>query len=205
MHKILFKIYSYVIILLEVKNMKKIHLFIFLIAILFVLPGCSSLEFVEKVTNQEEKIEDKYFYTYDDNFRVKAPNTWVEAKVGDLNSEADIELNGKEIEKYFMILAENKVNFDSFDVWYDIVLKNNANSYGFESSIVKDVKINGYEAKYAEFDTSFNGIKIYMRIYFVQSENYYSQVFMWSIMEQKDKLQDEFDEIISSFEEVNKA
>lgn len=183
-------------------NMKNKIFIVFLLTMLFILPGCNSLEFVEKATKQEEKVDKKYFYTYEDNFKVKVPSTWEEAKEGDLNSDADMELEGKKIEKYFMILAENKVNFDSFEFWYDIVLRSNADSYNFESDIVKDTKINGYDTKYAEFDTSFNGVRIYMRIYFIQSENYYSQVFMWSTMDQKEKLQDEFDEIINSFEEV---
>ena len=41
-----------------------------------------------------------------------------------------------------------------------------------------------------------------MRIYAVETNNYYSQILIWTTYSQKDDVQKEFDNIISSFKEV---
>lgn len=41
-----------------------------------------------------------------------------------------------------------------------------------------------------------------MRIYVVETENYYGQILIWTKYSSKDDVKDEFDKIVSSFKEV---
>ena len=41
-----------------------------------------------------------------------------------------------------------------------------------------------------------------MRIYAIETDNYYSQILMWTTYSQKEDVQKEFDKIISSFKET---
>ena len=190
--------------------MKKKILLAIILGMIFVLPGCSLKEDVEKVKEkveqkQEEKVMKSTYKSYNEKYEVTVNDTWEKAIKGDLNDSADIELHGKDNDKYFMVLAESKVNFDSFDVWYGYVLKNNISAYNFSEEDIYDTEVNGYEAKCADFETSFRGIKMYMRIYFVKSENSYSQVFLWTTLDKKSELTEEFDEIVDTFTEVQET
>ena len=89
-----------------------------------------------------------------------------------------------------------------FQKYQETIFSQNAKNYDTEFKDIKDININGKACKYVEFKTTQETANIYMRIYAVETNNYYSQILIWTTYSQKDNVQKEFDNIISSFKEV---
>ena len=150
----------------------------------------------------------KTFKSFNNLYQLNTSSTWTEASPGSLNKNAELELKGLRIDKYAMILTDNASNFKDYKEWLNIVITNNANTYGFEASQLKDIELDGTASKYVEFNTEVQNddqydvehptIPMYMRVYFINGKNYYSQLFMWTMQENKATVSPEFDEMINS-------
>lgn len=167
-------------------KLRKLLGFSLLFLSLLLLVGC------------EPKTKGDSFISKSQYFEVISGGGWMEAAEGDLNKNADLELRGKNMEKYALLLTDRAEAFESYNDWFLTVVDNNSENYAFEMDSVKDVKVGGYDAKYVEFEHEYNNYKMYMRIYFLQSKNYYSQFFLWTLAENKNKLSGEFDNMINS-------
>ena len=150
------------------------------------------------VTGCQPKTQGETFISKSGYFEVVSAGGWIEASEGDLNKNADLELRGKNMEKYAMLLTDKLDGFDNFEAWSDLVISNNSQNYGFDVEDVKTVEVGGYESKYVEFIKEFNGYDMYMRIYFLKSKNFYYQLFLWTLKENKDRLSGEFDNMVNS-------
>ena len=90
-----------------------------------------------------------------------------------------------------------------FENYQDIIFNQNAENYSVDLNDRKDIEINGCQGKYVEFKTKFQSTNIYMRIYSIETENYYNQVLIWTTYSQKDSVVEEFNEIMDSYKELN--
>lgn len=157
---------------------------------------------------EEKKVEEKKTRTItskNGHFSLEVNDTWVELEQGKLNKAAALEIGAQENSsqiKYGMILPDDAVNFTSYDTWYNTVIESASKNYNFDVNEVKDVTINGYEAKYITYNTSVSGYVFYMRAYFVKGTTYYSQMYFWTIAADKDKLDSEFIEMANSYKEM---
>lgn len=170
--------------------------FILITLSILTLTGCSFMD------NKETKMTT--FKSYDDKFQITVPSDWKKASTkGELNSAADFELYNKVAEKYFLALMESKEDIAySFEQYKTAILAQNEKVYSTTFDEVKDIKIDEHDCNYVEFKTQQLGTNIYMRIYVIETDNYYGQLFIWTTYSQKDKLDEEFDKIISSYKEV---
>ncbi len=140
--------------------------------------------------------------------QVTTNGSWTEAKAGSLNSRAELELRSLRIERYVMALTEPASNFDSYEDWLSVVVYNNSQNYSFDSASLEDVEIAGFNSKYVDFNTllpsddPYNtenpNINMFIRIYFIGSKNYYTQLFMWTLDENKESSIVEFEKIVDS-------
>lgn len=169
--------------------------FILVLMCILVLTGCSL---------KSTKTGSKKINSYDNKFQVTVPGTWTTAKnKGDLNSAASIEVQDSEKQKYMIAITEAKADLAmDFQKYQETIFSQNAKNYDTEFKDIKDININGKACKYVEFKTTQETANIYMRIYAIETNNYYSQILIWTIYSQKDDVQKEFDNIISSFKEV---
>lgn len=169
--------------------------FILVLICILVLTGC---------TSKSTKTGSKKINSYDNKFQVTVPGTWTTAKnKGDLNSAASIEVQDSEKQKYMIAITEAKADLAmDFQKYQETIFSQNAKNYDTEFKDIKDININGKACKYVEFKTTQETANIYMRIYAVETNNYYSQILIWTTYSQKDNVQKEFDNIISSFKEV---
>ena len=165
----------------------------FLALSVFLLTGCGLINNTEKQT----------FNSYNDKFSVMVNNGWQEAERGTLNTSADIELADFKNEKFFVALMENKEDFNwTYDEYINNTIEANSNVYpGITESPKLDVKIGEYDCKYVEIKvtTEDSGINTYMQIYYVETENYYGQLLVWTLYSKKDEYKDEFVELVKTF------
>lgn len=172
--------------------------FLVFICALFLLTGCSLFD------SKKEPAKDEIFKSYNEKFEVTANSSWKKAATkGELNDSADIEISDAKNQKYMIALMESKEDLTwSYDEYSEFILKQNSTIYGVELKDIKTTKIDGHDVDYVEFMTKPDGINIYMRIYVVETENYYGQILIWTKYSQRDDVKDEFDKIVSSFKEV---
>lgn len=172
----------------------KVKKFLVFICALFLLTGC---EFGKTAK------EDVTFNSYNEKFQITADSSWKKTSKGELNDSADIEIADTRNQKYMIVLMESKEDLSwSYEEYSDFILAQNSTIYSVELDDVKTTKIDGYDVDYVEFMTKPDGINIYMRIYVVETENYYGQILIWTKYSQRNDVKDEFDKIISSFKEI---
>ena len=167
------------------RKRKMFYLLVLIISIV-MLTGCG-------LGNSEKTIA-----SYNNIYEVTVNGDWVKADKGALNAKAELELKGLRTEKYVMILTDKASNFESYDDWCNNVISNNSNNYSFDESDVKQIKIADFDSKYVETEKEYNNTKMYMRIYFLNGKDNYSQLFMWTEVKNKDKVASEFDQILES-------
>lgn len=173
-------------------NMKKFGLVLMCI---LVLTGC---------TSKSTKTGSKKINSYDNKFQITVPATWTTSKSkGDLNSAANIEVQDSEKQKYMIAITEAKEDLAmDFEKYQETIFNQNEENYNTKFEDIKDININGKSCKYVDFKTTQETANIYMRIYAIETDHYYSQILIWTTYSQKDDVQKEFDNIISSFKEV---
>lgn len=174
--------------------MKKLFLFI---CSLFLITGCSLFK-------NNDEIKDVEFNSYNNKFSVTASSEWkAVSNKGELNDSADIEIADKDSQKYFIALMESKEDITwDYKEYSNFILQQNSTIYDVTLDDIKTTEIDGYNVEYVEFKTQPNGINIYMRIYVVETKNYYGQILIWTKYSQREEVMDEFDKIVSTFREV---
>lgn len=90
----------------------------------------------------------------------------------------------------------------TFDEYKNEIFKQNQELYETTFTDIKEIKLNTNNASYVEFKTVRNNTNIYMRIYAIETTNYYGQLLIWTTYSQKDELNNEFNQMILSFKEI---
>lgn len=170
--------------------------FILVLMSVLLLTGCSN--------TTTTKIESKRVNSYDNKFQVTVPASWdTPVSKGSLNQAANIEIQNSEKQKYMIAITEAKADLAmDFEKYQETIFSQNEENYNTKFEEIKDININEKNCKYVEFKTTQETTNIYMRIYAIETDNYYSQILMWTTYSQKEDVQKEFDKIISSFKET---
>lgn len=168
--------------------------FILVLMSVLLLTGCSNTT----------KAGSKKINSYDNKFQITVPSSWdTPTSKGNLNQAANIEIQNSEKQKYMIAITEAKADLAmDFEKYQETIFSQNEENYNTKFEEIKDININGKNCKYVEFKTTQETTNIYMRIYAIETDNYYSQILMWTTYSQKEDVQKEFDKIISSFKEV---
>ncbi len=162
---------------------------------LILMTGCSL-----NLKNDNTKVEDKTFDSYNGKFQITANSNWKATSQGELNENADIEIADDDNQKYLISIMESKEDLDwDYKQYSNYILKQNAEIYETTIEEVKTTKINDYDIDYVELKSSPNGVNIYMRIYVIETKNYYGQILIWTKYSQRNDVKEEFDKIVSSF------
>lgn len=166
-----------------------------LLILILLFTGCSNQKLID---------ENKIIKSYDESFEITVPSNWnVVDNKGDLNDVANIELSNKRNQKYLIAITESKEDLDmSFEEYQETIFTQHESNYDVKLTNKQDTEINGNKAKYVEFKTKFKSTNVYMRIYTIESQNYYSQILIWTTYSQKELVQKEFNKIIDSYKET---
>lgn len=172
-----------------------------LIIYLFVIERNNKLD-----TGNKEDKEIKYekHTSYDGLFSIEAPETWKEVEIKkSLNEKAVLELENEDENAYLVVVVNNKKDLnETFAQFKTNVFKQKEAVYKKKISKYVDVVIDGKPAQYGVVYYTKDNVNTYIRAYAFETENYYGQIVIWTLASNEDKVQDEFDEIVSSFKEI---
>jgi len=171
----------------------------FMLCTLLCLTGCV---FNTNFNNKSSEVKRLTYTSYDNNFIVEVNKGWTSVEKGTLNDAADLELIDSENDKYFLVLMESKEDFTwTYEEYRDHMFDANAEIYQTTVENIQDIKVGEYNCNFIEFDSNLEGIKFYMQIYIVETDNYYGQILTWTLNSKKDEYRNEFLELVKSFKE----
>ncbi len=196
------------------KMKKNKGLLVVVLLLLFLCTACGNTTSDDKSnsgvkTNEKENKEKevkKLSFTCENNYvKIETPDTWAQYPGKDkLNKDSCLELvglNNKE-DKYLLIISEDKNQFKSYNAWFDIVYGTAKNSYELDDSQLRRSDENGLNTRFIEKDLEIQGEKVYLQLYFLETNKYYTQVLMWTDNSNKATLSTEFRDIAYSLKEV---
>ncbi len=191
--------------------MKKInYIFLTMFFIICLCTGCGSKKEDVEVKNIEENeevvekdISKKLTFICDNNkIKVETPNSWSEYKEEKMNDDACLELIGADEIKYLIVISEEKSSFSSFNNWFDTVYSNVKESYQLDDSKIRRSDEGGLNTRFIENELEMNGEKVYLQLYFIETNNYYNQLLMWTELDNKTLYNSEFRDIAYSLKEI---
>lgn len=151
-------------------------------------------------------------------FNLSYPSSY--SKVFNLNESASIQLSNIVQDKYLIVIQEEKealkslqVNFANIDEAAEFYSKNIISSIpenkNKKISSYRHFKINGYNATEltidgdVEVDEDGKFLTIAYKFVLAETPNYYYQFLFWSDVNKREKYNEEFEKILSSFKETN--
>jgi len=141
-------------------------------------------------------------------------------KVKDLNEEASLQYQNVLKEMYVIVIDEDKQvlakaleNNSLYDTY-----SNDLNGYsrlitdGMDASIsvkkmpaFEETTINGIKARILSFDGLSSGYHVYWKLAFIEGNNRFYQIMVWTDFKNHDKSEKEMADIINSFKETDKS
>lgn len=141
-------------------------------------------------------------------------------KANDLNDGASLQYQNTFKELYVIVIDEPKTELikalkkNLLETTYGNDLKGYSELIvdGMDASIAveklpdfKDTTINGLNAKLLSFEGLTSGNRVYWKLAFIEGNNNYHQVMVWTKAENQKKYEKEMTAIINSFKETDKS
>lgn len=141
----------------------------------------------------------------DETLQVMLPDGFTQLDAGTLNDEADIEMANEKKLRYGMCLMEPKEDFDlDYSGYVALVTEGLASVYGSSSmGEVQSKTVDGKTMDFVVLEMTESGIKSYFNVYFVETEHYYGQVFVWSMKSGADWVDENGGKIAASVQETS--
>lgn len=177
---------------------------IFILLIVFITIRNKPVQLTDEQIVQNIELYKSYI-SYDSIFSIKTPSTWTEVKEKyTLNKNAVLELHNEQKNAYLVVVTINKLDTnDSFEQFKKDVFTQKETHYNITINEYKDVVVNNYSSQYIEFyNTNSDQINTYIRSYAIETKNHYVQIMLWTLKSNKDKIQQEFNNIIDNFKEI---
>lgn len=189
--------------------MKKVFLAFVLVLSMSLLPGCSIISSVMDVLAEAsaKDAEPELIKSASGPFSIEIPAGWEQPKEGDLNEAANLEAMDSSKELYFMSIMENKADFDLDLVGYrDFVVEYNEEVYGTSFGDPVKTKVGNYDAYAYEFHaTSPDGINTYMRLFVIETENYFGQLYTWTLKSMEAENKEVLGSMVNTFKETKET
>lgn len=154
--------------------------------------------------NEDKNVKYEKHTSYDGLFSIEAPNTWKEVETkNSLNENAILELEKEDENAYLVVVINNKKDLnETFAQFKTNVFKQKESVYKKNISKYVDVVIAERPAQYGVIYYTKDNVNTYIRAYAFETENYYGQIVIWTLASNEEKVQDEFDKIVSSIKEI---
>ncbi len=192
---------------------KKVLLMVMLLTIM-LSTGCfnsnsGNKENKERVKKQEvvedtskNEVKTLEFLCDNEKIQITTPTTWKKYEEGTLNKDSSLELVGKSTNKYLLVISEKREDFASFNAWFDIVFNHSKESYNLDENNLQRMDENGLNIRYIESNVESEGLNIYLQLYYIETDNYYNQILIWTTNSNKGNLSTEFRDIALSLKEL---
>ncbi len=180
-------------------------IFIVIVVIVAVIAAFVGMDETTDV-NDTYTLEDPNSYTEliinEESFKVKIPENW-EALENDYVYTSDFISPDGEAE--IMFISSNK------DEFYDYTLEDyteGLDEYMYsiytpeEEGKIEKTTVNSYDANKLEFDSVYDGYKVHITAYCVETNNYFVEIYTFSARSKSEENEKIFQTILDSFEEV---
>lgn len=169
-----------------------------LVVILCILIGST---FAKNILNKDNVMHT----SYDGLFTIETDDTWQSVVKSTLHKAANIELANYDTNKYLMALIDKKADLNNikYEDYTTRMISDIEKTYKIKIEQKNKIRINGKETMYVEFKstTTNENINFYMKVYMIETKNYYARLFTWTTFGQQDFYKKEFDEIAKKFRE----
>jgi len=178
--------------------MKRVIHILLICGIVTLLSGCSLL-----TSKGDKKAEEALAVSDNAPFGVKLLDGWKITPQGELNGDSDLEAVNNDEAMFFLAMMEKKEDLAiDLEEYRDIVVDMNESSYGVPLSEAKATKVGSYDAYVNEFDISSDNLNTHMWLFSVETDNYYGQLFAWTLESQVKNSKGELMDIVNSFREM---
>lgn len=160
----------------------------------------ASEESKEKTDNSKGKVE--VIKTKNGHFKVELTDGWQSVEAKELSDNADISLKNAENEEYYMVLSENKKDFDNFDAFKNSVDLSDLGERLDENK--ESIKYNGLTGERRTFIAIKEGIEVYYIYDLMESPDHYLQGISWTLANKKDNNKENMIKIMNSLTELQK-
>lgn len=162
----------------------------------------SSSSVTEESTNTSVSTsgEDGEFSVGNASYSVEIPARWANYEdVAGLNPDASYALEKDDLSAYYMVIAENKVDFSDFNTYVDLV----TGSLEEEATDVKeeDVTVNGMKGVRKTFDLNVQGVNLSYIFDVVESETQFVQSVGWSLKSEAEVAKPEIESVLNSLQQ----
>lgn len=192
--------------------MKKIVVFLTIVGLF--LSGCSTnKERSEKNTVPKETISSSVkisgkeipkrvesFDTENGNYQVTLTEEWQPAEWDGIADFSDINIQNIEKDEYFVVISENKVDFETFESYKELM---DFSDFGeIVDKTTETITYNGFNGERHRFSTSIDGINLYYIYDILEGKNYYLQSFSYTLKSNQEKAEKELLDVMNSLVEV---
>lgn len=155
----------------------------------------------ETVTEGETQRSVREYTSLDGTVTVSASVQW--QQVTDLNDEASLQFQDPQNDLYAILLGEPKEDFDTnLEGYATLILRNFEQNAPLAEKVSGPVPsaLDGFPAVQYEYTTTVDSVKATLLFTFVESDEYYHQILVWSTQSNFDANRAVFDELLRGFQ-----
>ncbi|MEI5995135.1 hypothetical protein [Candidatus Enterococcus mansonii] len=160
----------------------------------------AAIENKESANQSKGKIE--VIKTSNGNFKVEMTEGWQKVDAKELSDNADISLENKSNDEYYIVLSEAKKDFENFDTFKESV---DLSDLGERTNEKKEsVEYNGLKGERRTFNATKEGVDIYYMYDLMEGKDYYLQCISWTLNSNKESYEADLTKIMNSLAEMPK-
>ncbi|MDV6167470.1 hypothetical protein R1T16_03470 [Flavobacterium sp. DG1-102-2] len=153
-----------------------------------------------------------------DQYQLDVPSNF--KKVNDLNKEASLQYQNDFEKLYLIVIDEPKTVFtkaiidnglqdrytDDLKGYADLITDGMENSIAVkEMPPFEELSIGGNKARELSFDGVSSGNHVYWKLAFIEGQNHYYQIMVWTEADNKGKYEKKMNTIVNSFKETDRS
>lgn len=143
--------------------------------------------------------------SYSQHLEIQAPSGWKTVSIrGSLNDGADIELMNRKNQSYLIAILYDKEDYEyTYDEFASMCFQELEELY--DTTITDIYQLQTKKNKdwfYTTLHTTYEGTKLYLRSYVIETENYYVEVLSWATRSHQEYLDEVSDDMVLSIQEI---
>ena len=167
-----------------------------LVLVLCLLTGCGPVSGDKEITYSAVNSKN-------DEFTVTIPSTW-KSLPGELNDNGDLELSNEKSTHFILGMVISGEDYSgTLEEYKETAAENIGGTYNLTLEEPDSTEVAGYPAYRFEFETKVDNLNVFFRVYVLRTENYFADLYTWSVASLKEEEKDVILGILNSLEEAD--
>ena len=181
--------------------MKKLIITLICVTLIFQV-GCTDLSAIAKDTPKSYPVHAK---SEDGNFQFTLTDGWKYTNVGELNSNADLEVKNEDGTLCVIAIMQPKSSnyFTDLEDFRDQAILSNSKNYNTSLGEPINTKLGIYTSYLNEFSSTIDNDNFHLWMYSIETSKYYGQVIICACQEIAKEHEEELLKIANSFRVTN--